>query len=455
MKIRLRFLGGAATVTGSKYLMQSPGQNLLLDCGLFQGWKQLRLRNREPFPLSPARITTAVLSHAHLDHSGYLPLLYRQGFRGPVICTPATRDLLAILLPDSGRLQEEEADYANRHGFSRHHPALPLYTEADARKSLELVSVLDYDREKPLAPGFTVRLRPAGHILGAAIIDLKTPAGRLVFTGDLGRPEDPIMRAPAAIEQADWLLVESTYGHRLHPRVDPRVRLGALIRETAAKGGALIVPVFAVGRAQALLHLIAQLRQAGEIPRVPVFLDSPMAVDTTEAWLRHAAEHRLSPAQCEAMREVAHRVTDREESRALDHFRGPLVILAGSGMATGGRVLHHLKAYAPEPRNAIVLTGHQPGGTRGASLLAGEPSVKIHGEYVPVRARVELLEGLSAHADGDEIVQWLRQFVQAPRQTFVVHGEPEASDGLRRRIQDELGWRVSVPEYRQVEILSG
>lgn len=447
--MRLQFLGGTGTVTGSKYLLEAGGLRILVDCGLFQGWKMLRLRNRAPLPVDPASIDAVVLTHAHLDHSGYLPLLVRDGFGGPVYCTAGTAELCGVLLPDSGRLQEEEATYANRRGFSRHDPALPLYTEADADACLRRLRPSEFERDLPLGRGVGLRLRPAGHILGAAMAEISFGGRRIVFSGDLGRPRDPVMKPPSSPGRADWLLVESTYGNRRHDTEDAQAQLGRIIRRTVAQSGVVLIPTFAVGRAQSLLYLIHRLSAEGEIPQVPVYLNSPMALDATEIFVRHQGEHRLDRAQCEAMCRSATAVQSAEESKALNRRHGPMIILAASGMATGGRVLHHLKAFAPDPRNAIVFSGYQAGGTRGAAILGGARQVRIHGEDVPVRAGVECLSNLSAHADADEILDWLRGFVAPPRQTFVVHGEPDAADALRRRIADELGWPVCVPEHLQ------
>lgn len=449
MPMRLQFLGGTGTVTGSKYLLEVAGKRLLIDCGLFQGWKQLRLRNWADLPFDPASIDAVVLTHAHLDHSGYVPVMVRDGFRGHVLCTSATRDLCAILLPDSGHLLEEEAGYANKRHSTKHDPARPLYTEVDARHCLDRFRPCKFAHDVDLGNGITLRFYPAGHILGAAIVEISYQGKRIVFSGDLGRPHDLIMKPPTPIAQADWLLVESTYGNRLHETEDPGVKLGEIIRQTAARKGVVVIPTFAVGRAQSLMYLIHLLQAAGEIPTIPVFLNSPMAEDATEIFLRHGGEHRLNRAQCEAMCRTANIIQSPEESRALNLRHGPMIILAASGMATGGRVLHHLKAFAPDARNAIVFSGFQAGGTRGAAMLGGAPSIRIYGEDVPIRASVDCINNFSAHSDANETLQWLSGFGAPPKHTFVIHGEPDAADTLRRRISNELHWPVSVPEYLQ------
>lgn len=450
----LQFLGATGTVTGSKYLVRSGGASLLVDCGLFQGYKQLRLRNWAAPPFKPRALGGVVLTHAHLDHSGYLPLLVKRGYPGPIWCTRATLDLCRILLPDAGRLQEEEAEAANRHGWSKHSPAMPLYTEADAVQALDRFQTCAFEQEFEAAPGLRVALHPAGHILGAAMVRVGDGRTSLLFTGDLGRPNDPIMRAPARIERCDALVVESTYGNRTHPAADPLERLGGIIARTAQRGGVVVIPTFAVGRSQALLLGIHRLKQRGVLPaHLPVFLNSPMAVDATSVYRRHRLEHRLPPAECEAMCHAATFVNTVEESKRLNQRRGPMVILAGSGMATGGRVVHHLKAFAPDPNNAIVFAGFQAGGTRGASLEAGADAVKIHGQYVPVRAEVHVLQDFSSHADAQEILEWLGGFKAPPRRTFITHGEPSAADALRIRIEETLRWNCEVPDYLQTVAL--
>lgn len=453
--MRITFLGAAGTVTGSKYLLEHNGRRLLIDCGLFQGYKQLRLRNWEQFPLPVQQLDAIVLTHAHLDHSGYLPVLARNGYRGPVYATPATCELAEILLLDSGRLQEEEAEYANRRGFSKHHPALPLYTEQDAHSALKLFRPLPLHHHQELVPGVRVMLRPAGHILGAATVEIVAGGTTLVCSGDLGRLHDPVMVAPEPIEHADYLLVESTYGDRRHPSEPPEDQLAEVIKRTALRHGITLVPSFAVGRAQLLMYHLYRLKQERAIPDLPIYLNSPMATDTTELYQRFRSEHRLSAEDCQGMCGVAHIVRTVDESKLLDQLHSPAVIIAASGMATGGRVLHHLKALAPNPRNTLLFSGYQAGGTRGALIVGGAESVRMHGEEVPVRAEVVALDNLSAHADADEILLWLRGFKCPPRHTFVVHGEPTAADVLRRRIAVELGWSVSVPEHRDSIELKG
>jgi metallo-beta-lactamase family protein len=446
--MRMTFLGAAGTVTGSKYLLEHRDQHVLIDCGLFQGYKQLRLHNWDTFQLPVGELGAIVLTHAHLDHSGYLPVLVRSGYRGPVYATPATCELVKILLLDSGRLQEEAAEFANRHGFSRHHPALPLYTEQDAERALKLLRPVELHHRVEIAAGMTIQFRCAGHILGATTVEVIADGITLVCSGDLGRPDDPLMFAPEPVEQADYLLVESTYGDRKHPAESPEAQLAEVITRTSLRHGITLVPSFAVGRAQLLMYHLYRLKQRHAIPDVPIYLNSPMATDVTSLYQRFRSEHRLSLEECEGMCHVAKFVRSTADSIKLDQQRAPAVIIAASGMATGGRVIHHLKALAPNPINTLLMPGFQAGGTRGAQIVAGAPSVRIHGKDVPIRAEVVPMETLSAHADADEIMQWLRGFKRPPRHTYVVHGEPNASDVLRRRISLELGWSVSVPEYR-------
>lgn len=441
------FLGATGTVTGSKYLVSAGGKKILVDCGLFQGYKQLRLRNWAPLPVNPADIDAVVLTHAHLDHSGYLPLFVKNGFAGKIYCSEATRDLCAILLSDSGHLQEEEAGYANRRGYSKHAPALPLYTRKDAEHALTRFAPVDFAHDADLGGGLTLYLLPAGHMLGSSFVRLRYDGKTLLFTGDLGRPNDLIMAVPTVVTHADYLVVESTYGDRRHDYTDPQQRLAEIINRTVQRGGTVIVPAFAVGRAQSLMYLIHLLKVARAIPDIPVFLNSPMAVNATRIYHNHRGEHRLTPAQCDAMCAAAKVVNSVEESIALNLRKGPMIVISASGMATGGRVVHHLKAFAPDPNNTILFVGFQAGGTRGADMLNGVETIKIHGEYVPVRAEIVNIDGLSAHADYAEILAWLEHFEAPPRQTFITHGEPKAADALRHRIEENLGWRTRVPEY--------
>jgi len=450
--MKIQFLGATGTVTGSKYLLDAAGQRVLVDCGLFQGFKQLRLRNWARLPVPVKTIDAVVLTHAHIDHSGYLPLLVKNGFRGKVWCTRSTADLCAILLPDAGHLQEEEARYANRHGFSRHKPALPLFSADDAREALERLHPVDFDHEFRIGR-LGVRLSPAGHILGAASALINAEGKRLLFSGDLGRPNDPVMRSPAPMPEADYAVVESTYGDRRHPEIDPEAELEPLLARALARGGVVVIPSFAVGRAQALLLHIARLKARRAIPDVPVFLNSPMAAEATRIYQNHSSEHRISLEDCRAIGSVATVATTPEESKALNARRGPMIIVSASGMATGGRVLHHISAFAPDAGNLILFAGYQAGGTRGAAMVQGASSVKIHGAYVPVRAEVAQLLSASSHADADEILGWLRTAPKPPGHLFVTHGEPRAADALRHRIEEALGWRCEVPDYLEEIVL--
>lgn len=448
MNVSIRFLGAAGTVTGSKYLVAHDGQSLLIDCGLFQGYKQLRLRNRDPLPVLPEHIGAVLLTHAHLDHSGYLPLLVKEGFGGTVWATPATRDLAQILLPDSGHIQEADADFANRHGFSKHAPALPLYTEDDAMRSLKQIHTAPMGQVFEPLPGWKAHFRGAGHILGASSVLLEVGGRRILFSGDLGRPDDVLMLAPEPPPAADTVVCESTYGNREHPVEDVLAELGPVLQRCAARGGTAVVPVFAVGRAQALLHAIAQLKAQGVVPRsLPIYLDSPMAIHTTGLFGRHMGEHRLSAAEVQTMESVAKMTRTTDESKAIALQHGPKVILSASGMATGGRVLHHLAKYLGDHRNMVVLTGYQAPGTRGATLADGGTHLRLHGQDLPVRAEMVQLTAASAHADASQILHWLSAMPSPPQRVFVTHGDPDASDQLRRRIESELHWRALVPEH--------
>ncbi|MEQ1754771.1 MAG: MBL fold metallo-hydrolase [Micropepsaceae bacterium] len=446
--MRLQFLGAAGTVTGSKFLLAKGHDQLLIDCGLFQGFKPLRLRNWAEPAFNPAEIGAVVLTHAHIDHSGYLPLLVKKGFRGRIYASEATAELCRILLPDSARLAEEDAERANRRGYSKHKPALPLYTERDAEAALRHFVTVQYDTPVKALEGISVRLKPAGHILGASTVSASDGRIEVVFSGDLGRPQDPIMYPPQPVEHADYLLLESTYGDRLHEKTDPTQQLEENINRTIRRGGTVVIPAFAVGRTQEIMLAIARLKAKGKIPAgLPVYLNSPMAQDTTAIYQRHRREHRLSEKECEAMCKVARFVTSVEESKLLNASDEPKIIIAGSGMATGGRVVHHIAAFGPKEKNMICFVGFQAGGTRGAAMLAGAKEVKIHGAYIPVNAEVTEIGNMSAHADASELLDWLGGFTKPPCRTFITHGEPMASDALRLRIRDRLGWETHVPEH--------
>ncbi|MBI5926873.1 MAG: MBL fold metallo-hydrolase [Aquabacterium sp.] len=446
--MRMTFYGATATVTGSKTLVEVGGLKLLVDCGMFQGFKTLRERNWAPLPFDPASLDAVLLTHAHIDHSGSLPLLTRQGFKGPIWATAATADLAEVLLQDTAHLQEEEAYFRNRHGKTRHQPAEPLYTVKDVKACLTHFKRVASDGAIELGQGVRVRFSPAGHILGAASIAIEYQGKTALFSGDLGRDDDLVMVPPQTGHKADWVVIESTYGDRLHPAMDPIEKLGDVVRRTAARGGVVIIPAFAVGRTQGLLYALYRLKEAGAIPHLPVILDSPMGISATGLYERHRAEHRLTEDECQGIHHMTRFVRDVEESKALLRQHYPMVIIAGSGMVTGGRVLHHIEHYGPQPRNSIVLSGFQAGGTRGASLAAGDTSIKLFGEYVPIRAEVTQIEGLSAHADQAGLLNWLKGMAQKPEHVFINHGEPQAADTLRLRIQEQLGLNASVPDYK-------
>lgn len=458
MSAAITFLGAAGTVTGSKHLVEVNGRRVLVDCGLYQGLKELRLRNWDRLPVDPASVDWLVLTHAHIDHTGYLPRLINDGFRGPVSATGATADLLKILLPDSGHLQEEEAAYHNRRGTSKHKPARPLYTAEQGLAAAERVKGVAYQAPLSLVEGVTVSFTRAGHILGSAIVtvDVSVGAGRrrIVFSGDLGRYAAPILPDPAPIGEADYIVVESTYGDRVHDREPIADQLDRVIRAAVARGGALVVPAFAVGRTQELMYHLAGLEKAGRIPRLPTYVDSPMAINATEIFCAHPEEfdgdmrtmvmNRNCPLECADVRLA--RTPD--ESRAINAVTGPVLIISASGMASGGRVLHHLRQRLPDARTTVLLVGYQAIGTRGRQLQEGVTSLGLFGEQIPVRAHMETIHGLSAHADSDGLMRWLRSAGRAPRRVFVVHGDPVPARALTARITKELGWAVDVPAYR-------
>jgi metallo-beta-lactamase family protein len=443
LPMRLSFLGAAGTVTGSRHLLVAGTKKVLVDCGLFQGLKALRLRNREPLPFDPQSLDAVVLTHAHLDHSGFLPVLVKQGFAGPIHCTQPTVDLAEILLADSGHLQEEDARYARKKGYSRHARPEALYTEEDARAvSPQLVSHrMDEDID---LGGVTLRYTTAGHILGAASVLLSAEGGSVLFSGDLGRPDDLLIPAPSTPPRADWVVMESTYGGREHPLIQPVDALALVLRRTMRRGGVLMIPAFAVGRAQLVLYTLSRIFAAGAAPRVPVFLNSPMAIDVTELYLRYDRYHRLTAQQCQEAFSVAEYTRTVEQSKELNTRVGPMVLIAGAGMLSGGRILHHLRAFAPDRRNTLLLTGHQAAGTRGADLLQGASHVKIHGRKVPVQAEMATLDGMSAHADHSELLDWIGALPAKPRRAFLVHGEPEPAEALRKAIESRESIRTDV-----------
>ena len=460
---KLTFFGATGTVTGSRFLLEHEGNSLLIDCGLFQGLKKNRLRNWQPFPISPVEIDRVFITHAHIDHSGYLPRLCKEGFEGKIHCTHATYDLCEILLRDSGHLQEEDANWANKRGFSKHRPALPLYTVADAEKSLSHFEPYHYGEDIFLNDTLRVKFKDAGHILGSSFVDVKyTREGspkKIVFSGDLGRPERPILRDPVQPFEVDYLILESTYGNRLHNNDTPERDLATVINGSVDRGGVLVIPSFAVGRTQQLLYTLRELEEDKEIPSLPVYVDSPMAIDTTTVFEKNKGYYDLAakvleirgtsilkPRQLKFCRH-------RDESKALNQIKKNAIIISASGMATGGRILHHMRHRLPRSHDTMLFIGYQAEGTRGRTILDGNSTVRIHGEDIPIKAAIENISGFSAHADYNEILAWLIGFNRPPEKTFVVHGEPDASASLAERITDKLGWNVVVPKFQESFLL--
>ncbi len=457
--LTIQFLGATGTVTGSKYLLEAGGERLMIDCGLFQGEKELRLRNWDPLPVPPTSINWLVLTHAHLDHIGYIPRLIKDGFRGQVLASAPTVELARLVLPDSGHLQEEDAEYANFKGFSKHKPALPLYTYEEAVASLEKFRSVDESKPLELSPHFTLRFHRAGHILGARMVEVAVrdngQVRKILFSGDLGRFPQLILYEPVVPDGADYLLLESTYGDRLHPQDDFRARLAGIVETTANRGGTLVIPSFAIGRTQELLYLFRELIEHGKMHSLPVHVGSPMGIDVTNIYMRHKEEHDLETLAVESRGVMPFAPPDvhfdrtREQSIALNTAHFPMVIISASGMVTGGRVLHHLERCLPDHRNTVLFVGFQAAGTRGQTIKSGAEAVKMHGREVRIRARIEAMENLSAHADYGEMLGWLGQFKKAPRTTFLVHGEPKAASALKDKITQQLKWNVEVPPYLQ------
>ncbi len=453
----LTFLGAARTVTGSKYLLTHGKAVVLFDCGLFQGLKELRLRNWEDLPIPASSINAVVLTHAHLDHVGYVPRLVKQGFKGPVFCTSGTAELSQLVLPDSGRIQEEDARQANRHGYSKHSPAMPLYDEADAHRALTHFHPVSFHRQIEVADGVTVEFKGSGHLLGSAYIVTRLSGGKtILFGGDLGRYARPVLPDPEDAVQADVVLVESTYGDRDHPTDDQGNELAVVIRETAARGGKVVIPAFAIGRVEELLYWIRRLERERRIPVLPVYVDSPMASEALRFYTQRV--HELDPDMQPSGKPGAHDVStfatarfqviaSPQQSKELTASRKPGIVISSSGMATGGRVLHHLAAVLPDPKNTVLLVGFQAEGTRGRQLLEGASEVRIHGMPVPVRARVAKLNQMSGHADRGEVVRWLKTLPAPPQRLFLVHGEPAPMDALKVTIKNELGWDAATPQH--------
>lgn len=446
MSFELQFLGGAGTVTGSKYLITCSDSKILVDCGLFQGLKSLRLKNWDDLHIRAHDIQAIILTHAHIDHSGYIPRLIKSGFRGKIFCTPATKDLCKILLPDAGYLMEEEAEYLNRTKHTKHKPALALYTEKEAKRSIENFVGVPLNTRHTVDQKISFEFYNAGHILGAASVVLTIDGRKIAFSGDIGRLDDDILYPPAVLPKVDYLVTESTYGNRRHEDTSVETELENTINDAFKNRGVVVIPAFAVGRSQSLMFYIWQLKKMNRIPDIPIYLNSPMATDVTELLLRYKDLHKLSEEDCVKMCKVVKYITTSDESIKLNEKSGPMVIISASGMLSGGRVLHHLKAFGPDPKNTILLTGYQAAGTRGEALEHGAKEVKVHGQYIPIRAQVKTLHNISAHADYTEIIKWLSQSKMNPQKVFITHGEASASDELRRRLNEKFGWNCTVPE---------
>lgn len=462
MDVTVKFLGGAGAVTGSKYLIDLGEFEFLVDCGLYQGNRALRDRNWDKFPMPPIEMEAIVLTHAHLDHIGYLPKLVKQGFSGPIYCTEATAELAKILLLDSGKLQEEEAEYARKKGYSKHDNPQPLYTQEDAEAVFPKLVPQEFERPFSIHPDVTVTYYHAGHILGASIVKIvvkgKEQEKKLVFSGDLGRYHDPILYPPSRIPKADILWIESTYGDRVSPPVKPEEELGRAIRDTFDRGGLVIIPAFAVGRTQLVMYYLFQLMEKGKIPKAPIFLDSPMAINATKLYLDFKSDHQLSAVLEEDGNHPfdhpqLHYFQKQEQSRSLNEYRGNAIIISASGMATGGRVLHHLFHHLPDEKNGVIFVGYQAEGTRGRRLLEGEPEIRIYGREVPVKAKIYQIDGLSAHADQNELMDWAEGFIEKPKIVFIIHGEEKSASVLGQKLHEEMGWRTILPQYLESFIL--
>ena len=448
--MKIKFLGAAGTVTGSKYLLDIDRRRYLVDCGSFQGMKELRDRNWREFDVPPESIQAIFVTHAHIDHTGYIPRLAKMGFSGPIYCSKGTFELAKILLPDSGHLQEEEAFFANKHGYSLHKPALPLYTREDAEASLKLFNPIDFHQPLVVNNELTATFNRAGHILGASCILLEARGKRIAFSGDVGRCNDIIMKPPEPMFDADYLVIESTYGDRVHADEDALLRLEQIINSTVAGGGTIVIPAFAVGRAQHILYLIHQLKTTNRIKDIKTFLDSPMAIDATELYCQYHSEHRLSKNTCQEVFGDAIITRTAEESKSINTLPSPKIIISASGMAVGGRVLHHLKHYISDAKNTVVIVGYQALGTRGRDLLEGREQIKIFGQFYNVGVRVENITGLSAHADSQDLIQWLKKSPIRHPHVFVTHGERESAHAFAQLLRKTFQWQVDVPEDGEV-----
>ncbi|MFC1659105.1 MBL fold metallo-hydrolase RNA specificity domain-containing protein [Pseudomonadota bacterium] len=452
-KPRLTFLGGVGTVTGSKYLLEYEHKKILIDCGLFQGLKELRLRNRSPFIIEPRDIDAILLTHAHIDHSGYIPLLVKKGFKGPVYCSKATLDLCSILLPDSGYLQEEDAKHARKWGYSKHKKPEPLYTKKDAERSLKYFKSVDFGIEYKISQDLTFQINRVGHILGAGSITVKFGNKSILFSGDIGRTNALIMKKPEQIPETDYIVVESTYGNRKHKDINPEKKLEKIINETALNGGSIIIPAFAVGRSQNILHIVTQLRKEKKIPDIPVFLDSPMSIKVTNLLEKYPNEHNLSFNESKEIYASTNFTVTPDQSKKIKTYGKPLIIISASGMISGGRILHHIKDFGTNPNNTILFPGYQALGTRGRNILEGKKEIKIHGQMIPINAKIEKLNNMSAHADYSEIIEWLSTRKKKPTKVFITHGEDESAAFMKKSIEEKFGWNCITPKYLQIEEL--
>lgn len=439
--MKITFFGGAGTVTGSKYLIEHNDAKILVDCGLFQGVWELTQHNWDPFPIPPETVDAIVVTHAHIDHTGYIPALIKNGFKGPVYCSRATYETCTVLLPDSGNLQEEEAKYHN------HHQLPPLYTRQDAEYALRFFKTVAYDTIIQIKSLHVMLIR-SGHVLGSAFVTVSDGKQKLTFSGDLGRPEQPLLKTPPPLKQTDYLVLESTYGDRVHEHEDPEEALKAVVHETVQKGGALIIPSFSLMRTQTILYYLYLLKQKNNIPNnVPIFLDSPSGIRITDFFCKFSEEYSISPSVCEAALSVATATPSVEDSKKIDHLRTSAIIIAGSGMADGGRIPYHLQQFISDAKNTILFVGYQAKGSKGRYLIDGEKKIRIHGNEYPVHAQIRSIRGLSAHADSQEIIAWLEHFETKPKKVFLIHGEPEAAQALKKKIEARFGWLVIIPKY--------